>query len=378
MQKNKNNSGITAQYGFQFQKLAFILYMLLEVAPNKTFVYEGMDDIDVNNMIEHKDECVATCRCTGSFNIQVKSGSVTRAVWKRVVENWMLMDNRTAKVLMTENEVDDHFKGDDIVIEIYRDILSGKDKHKNSILNRVYRKFHDSEENQLKSIIRKTIRESKTETMSMQELKHKIDNNFISSYCSDIVIYDLAKKERAKFFRERCISRIDECIEQKNKSIFSYNDFMNIETIAKESISDHRYRIDIAKVRKRKQAEAKKIIKATTLREIEQLRYVHDDDTFIVKQLVNELFYKDFRNIYVGTIENIEISNIEDEAYTNYDDIKENLSFDGTCNSVNLYNKTIRIPLRSSPLLPGGPYSKGCYIFLTSENADENRRISWK
>ena len=48
MQKNKNNSGITAQYGFQFQKLAFILYMLLEVAPNKTFVYEGMDDIDVN------------------------------------------------------------------------------------------------------------------------------------------------------------------------------------------------------------------------------------------------------------------------------------------------------------------------------------------
>lgn len=41
-----NNAGITTQYGFLFQRKAFILFALENAGTKQTFTFEGRDDIE--------------------------------------------------------------------------------------------------------------------------------------------------------------------------------------------------------------------------------------------------------------------------------------------------------------------------------------------
>ena len=42
------NAGITAQYGFLFQRKAFILFALENAGTKQTFTFEGKDDIEIS------------------------------------------------------------------------------------------------------------------------------------------------------------------------------------------------------------------------------------------------------------------------------------------------------------------------------------------
>ena len=68
-------------------------------------------------------------------------------------------------------------------------------------------------------------------------------------------------------------------------------------------------------MRKRKTTVAEQLVNSYTLREVCQLRLVNLNRSFIVKGLVNELLYRDFREDYT-TFENTLISNVEEMAYS--------------------------------------------------------------
>ena len=142
-----NNSGITSQYGFYFQKLVFIWYMVLKVSKTKNFVYEGKEDIDIDknnendNLVSFKDE--------DSKDVQVKSGKVTQLIWAKVVENWIILKNQHQKVLVAENNFEFEKNDDKTIDYILNDIKEGKEKKRTAIsrqtYDNLYSKFGDNE-----------------------------------------------------------------------------------------------------------------------------------------------------------------------------------------------------------------------------------------
>ena len=69
-----NNAGITAQYGFLFQRKAFVLFTLENAGTKETFSFEGNDDIEIST-----DESIYSVKTADSNYIQVKSGIVSES-----------------------------------------------------------------------------------------------------------------------------------------------------------------------------------------------------------------------------------------------------------------------------------------------------------
>ena len=96
-----NDAGITSQYGFLFQKKAFILLSLENIGIKKVFTFEGKDDVEITEA-----ESIYFVKVSDVNYIQVKSGAVSRECFSKVVCNWLLFDKidvHTNVLLFMEN-----------------------------------------------------------------------------------------------------------------------------------------------------------------------------------------------------------------------------------------------------------------------------------
>lgn len=80
-----NESGITSQYGFLFQRKVFVLYVLENMNVKQRFCFEGKDDVEIA-----ADEKIYELDSSESNCVQVKSGQVDQSCFSKVVGNWLL------------------------------------------------------------------------------------------------------------------------------------------------------------------------------------------------------------------------------------------------------------------------------------------------
>ena len=73
-------AGITAQYGLLYQRYAFIKLALDNAGMDRFFVYEGVDDIDIS-----EENRISAVRGYNNQFVQVKSGTVSRDCWAKVI-----------------------------------------------------------------------------------------------------------------------------------------------------------------------------------------------------------------------------------------------------------------------------------------------------
>lgn len=364
-------AGITAQYGFLYQRYAYIKLALEYVGMDRFFVYEGIDDIDISE--EHS---ISAIRDYNNQFVQVKSGTVSRDCWAKVLGNWLLIDDETPTYkIILENALTFDYKDNEVISGVLGYFSAGADKATTSIAYRVYKKFIEgSDVANLKQIIAEMLDRISFEIFSMEQLNASIEEIFKTVYCSDIKEYEMAKICRCERFVEYVNAAIDEAIKKKRSFTLRFVDFMNIVNKVTAEISDRKYTIDIGETRKRKKAEAEQLVSSDTLREVRQLHLVNVDKGFIVKELVKELLYRDFREVY-ATSESTLISNIEETAYSNFEDVKFSLSEDAEPRQVFKETTEKAIPLSivdNSPI-----YRNGCYVYLTRDETDESRQITW-
>ena len=77
-----NNAGITAQYGFLFQRKAFVLFALENTGTKQTFTFEGKDDVEIST-----NECIYSVKTADSNYIQVKSGTVDESCFCKIAQS---------------------------------------------------------------------------------------------------------------------------------------------------------------------------------------------------------------------------------------------------------------------------------------------------
>lgn len=364
-------SGITAQYGFLYQRYAFIKLTLEKAGMNNFFVYEGVDDIDIS-----EESWISAIKEYKKQFVQVKSGLVSRDCWAKVIGNWLLIDDNTPTYrIILENQLTFDFRAHDVIEDVVTYFALGSNKASTSIANKVYKKYiEDGNEAVLKKKIAEMLDQITFEVISMENMYSAIMDTFINIYCSDITQYEVAKKCRCDRFIEYINTKIDEAIKKKRNFTLRFGDFMDVVNKVTAEISDSKYNIDISEMRKRKKSEAEQLVCSDDLREVRQLRLVNPDKGFIVKELVKELLYRDLREVFISSRGTL-ISNIEETAYSNYVDTLYSLPKDAAPREM-FYSTTEKdIPL--SIVDNSSLYRNGCYVYLTSEGADESRQITW-
>ncbi|PEG78877.1 hypothetical protein [Lactobacillus sp. UMNPBX17] len=198
-----NDGGIKAQYGFYFQKLVFVWYMLSNVSRTNNFVYEGKEDIDIDENDE--DTNLVSFKNENLEDIQVKSGKVTRLIWAKVVENWMVLEDQNRKTLVAENDFEYEINSDETINYILKNIKEGKQKKKTAISRQAYDNLNNKfgyNEDQWKKQIQNTVNNAKIIVKSLDEVEKEIENTYKADYCSDICTYEEAKNLRVDLFKK--------------------------------------------------------------------------------------------------------------------------------------------------------------------------------
>lgn len=366
--------GIKSQYGFLFQRYAFILNVINNASMNIYFTYEGIDDIDVSDA--DKEGTLAMAAASNHKYIQVKSGTVNKNCWSKVIGNWILTENYQEAdfTLLCENVLNFNVNDDDVIESVYGYFEKGASGNARSIARRVNDKFFaENDKNSIMEIIRDLSQRCIIMAQSFDEIKKALSETFTDTYCTDVKIYEKAKERRFERFIEYMIAEIDDAMEKKKKYTITFQKLMDIVNKVRTEISDSKYTVETAEIKKRKKKTAENLMKEGKIREIRQLLLVKNDTGFVIGELVKELLYKDFRDVYADG--GIEISNIEDSAHTNYEDAL--LELDENPTPKEIFIKTTRKPIESSIMDNSSIYRNGCCVFLTGDDVNSDLQISW-
>ena len=370
-----NDSGITSQYGFLFQRKVFVLYVLENMNVKQRFCFEGKDDVEVS-----QDEKICELDSASSNCVQVKSGVVDKTCFVKVIGNWLLLESaeRDTYTLFIENKLGFEFIEDEVVDEIIEFAIKGKGRKRTSIANKVYEQYKDDIDNndaaKLRCDIGVILDKIQMDKCSINELDYRLEKIFFDNHCPDIGEYEMAKKKRLEKFIYYINKQIDEAIKEKKAYSLIFSELMRLLILTCDEINDHSYKVDVTLLKTSLEEKAKKIVRERKSREVRQLFLVNEQDTFVVKGIVNELFYIDFREIF-SEQRDIDISNLEEFAKENYEiaryEIGENPE------PKELFERTTNKNLESD-IIPKGPmYRHGCYIYLTGDDVDKKKQIKW-
>lgn len=370
-----NESGITSQYGFLFQRKVFVLYVLENMNIKQRFCFEGKDDVEIT-----ADEKIYELDSSENNCVQVKSGHVDQDCFSKVLGNWLLLDSIIAEhyTLFIENELKFDISVETVIKQMLEFAEKGKTKKKTAIARKVYDLYKDDIENgeahklgeDIKNIIEKMV----IDKCSIDELDTRLETIFFKKYCLDIVDYDIAKKKRLEKFIQDINKQIDEAIKQKKTYSLMFSELMKLIVTVSEEISDKSYNIDTKLFKTVLSEKAKQIVNERKKREVKQLFLVNSQEEFVLRGIVNELFYKDFRDVFAEK-RAMDISNLEVFAKENYDIAKDELGIGYTPKE--LYDRTTAMSI-DSEIIPRGPmYKSGCYIYLTGDEIDEDLQIDW-
>lgn len=208
-----DNSGIISQYGFEFQKLVFIYYAI-KMNNTDSSIYEGQDDVEIE-----EEKALAKFQ-TGHIFCQVKSGTITSAVYEKILLNWLLKIEQAEKFICISEK--DFSIPDESFIESFSKKVLESEQKKNALISRVKNKYTTQKNAvDLKSDIKKLLKEAEFVCKSIDTLIEESIRTFAESYCSDT---DSTVIHRERFLK-LCGSihkNISQAILKKDKYVLPY------------------------------------------------------------------------------------------------------------------------------------------------------------
>lgn len=367
------NFGITSQYGFLYQRMVFVHSILKNIARDYIFVFEGKDDIEIS-----QNDQLSSININQNSYIQVKSGVVDQHCFCKVVCNWLLLtaDNDAQYQLILENELTFNLSIDQQVDLIYNYIIDGKNKKKSSIARKTYDLFTSYDTTSIKSAIKSILTSYQKSVVTVATLENEMFEVFKKDYCNDIKAYDMAIEKRLTRFVQQINNDIDDSIKNKKACTLIYSQIISKIQKTCEEISDTKYNIDTFALKKSLIPKATELVKEKNTREVRQLFLVDSTTNFVVDNIVNELIYKDFRDVYSAQ-KDIDIINIEANAAENFRDACFELTDEEKQVPKKVYLATTNKSISSNFMMDSTIYRKGCYIYLTGDDIDDEKLITW-
>lgn len=364
-------SGKYTELGMDYQKRVLMYCSICLSNSYNEFHYEGEDDIDCINVNDGR-----------KLFIQAKSGSPSFEEKKNIFYKWIELkptNNCLFEIYSLKNSKYDLSK---IKKEVLKDLENALERANSSNVKKAY----------LSCVVNGTYNKEKAEEYFDIISGHFNCHTKITEEVLDKNIFDFYKK--TKIHDDKFVdSQIEKHIEYITKEYlaFIHNSIQDAATtnspiIVDASIVDRW--IDGAKQTyginryNRRQFEFKNNLNDyfdDSKREISQLKLLGIPDGIIADSLINEVFYKDFRDYYLNVDQN-DIDSIENKAFRNYliETVGMNLNNKEDCVELfkKVYEKKIDDPLIIA-MADAMFCSSGCYIYLTSEEAKPDKQITW-
>lgn len=369
----KFDPGRVAQHGFEYQK--FVYYYLISSFKTKydKYYYEGKEDIHFeSSKTEEKLKLF----------VQVKTANLALKEKKKILIKWLSIGEIADKYILfceKNNDYDISLIADD-VIEIIKNAKEDSDLSNANIAYKKYISNGGFDEIKLRSDI-KLIKDnlSKMDIKSVETMFSELRGQMKEEAENDSVI-DSTLESRIYYILTKILSKIhNEYVDDMNSAVeITYNEYMNYYIEARNTYPYDFFDNDYTALKK--SVDVSTLID-DNLREVRQLKILNLSDGHIIQQIINEIFYKEFRKFYFDINLSNEIENVEEIAFQNNTGVVERAKANGQINPTNIYfdtvEKTINHPLITK--MKGADFcSKGCYIYLTSDEADKSKQISWE
>ncbi|MFW3343027.1 hypothetical protein [Aliarcobacter butzleri] len=380
MSTQNNDSGLISLSGFAFQIKVLILY-ITALDLNRQVEFETFEDVVeskesvTEDFFDNKSEYFNTIHRDkeGSQAIQVKRTKLVHSNLRKVLFNWLLLEEREnidKYILITDAEYDNRDILFDIPVKNLYDDVMKSDSKANALISLVKNKFTSFESFKEKYELIK----SKYQFISIENIDNdiffKLENHFHKGGISEIK-YNLRVKE----LMNTITSNVMESVFNKKSYICNKKDFMTlIERISTRITKDEYKPESFSSFSKREFIDLNdsNICKS---REYIQLTHCNISQKRIEKYLLYKQYYQSYKyNLLLdNSLELIE--DLESRTYDNFCDAIESLKIENKDIPLNRLNRTKE---------KGNSYSynedikSGSCIYLTKENTDIDLLISWK
>ena len=358
------DGGINSQFGFEYQKTVFLNVMLKNMASGVKFGYEYLDDLSFST-----DDNLTGTRINNSILIQCKTGEVKFETLIHVFSNWLAINLQSEYYLYSEKVIT--CKKDFPAIlrklcNMVKEYEITSKSNKNSILYKVKSKYNlltsFSDLLNLARDLKKIYSSHRIVENDYDSLENECREVFIEKECKGL-LYDSPKNKRYESFSDKIFLKIRESILKRESFDFDFTDYSRLKEDVCQRINDNKYELDFFTFKKGKEGLLDEL-KQT--REGVFLSKIYFNDELIAKLLISKLYYQDMRNFYIDAKKDNDVFTAEDSAHTNY--LEE---FEDDNNFKNVFKKTIDKKIESK-IIVNQTYNKGCYIYLSSDDALSN------
>lgn len=339
------NSGVYSQYGFEFQKIAFIYHILnnSDYLSGVVYIYETDDDIKIVN----KDITLLVQCKTSASQIPTNIIDKTFKYWADYYNKHQ--DKNISFILHTDNNFE---------IDEAKERIKNSNLYNTETINYIFKnfKYEQTTEDDLFNNIKILLCNKFFKSVTNDNIKNDITNDFI-----DYTLSLLSKKilNSKKDENEHGELYIDDFIEIISRLKDYKNNFnTNIDRKIKE------FNNDIIE-----------LLESDIKEEVIQLRKANLSDSMIKKYLGYMMIYEYIKSNY-DDIEQKSFNNNERQAFDNYEKV---LYIDKPKFSHELFSKTIDKIVNITRVAPeiNQFVSDGCYIYLTKEDTPDDRKITW-
>lgn len=371
-----NTAGINSLRGFSYQIKVFVL-SLAKIKNGEQVEYETIDDVNIKtiNPLNFDEKCEGIINSTGcggtNCAIQVKRTTISGESAKKILFNWLLLEAR-GTVQEYRLFVDTSYGNEDIIFAHDKDKLFDevkKTKARSDALIAQVKSIYGTDKENFKKTIQKI--KDNHKFISSENIDDEILDAYTDIFIRDGVvdsIYELRIMELFNFI----VKGIFASVEKREPFICDYLTFRREAENICERIKNERIDIDYGCYIK---ANPVCVEDFSETREYIQLNYCELSETNILTYLRHKQYYQQYRMMNLGNgridlVDNIELTSVE-----NFGMVKEILQQEYRDIPRNRLNETKKMENSYSN---STQIKYGSLIYLTREDVDEERQISWK
>jgi hypothetical protein len=374
MDYKPDNSGIRSLEGFSFQIKVFCCFAS-KLQEGQQIEFEAIDDIAKceSATIMNIDDIDAKILSPVYEAIQVKHTKLTKSLAKKVLLNWIQIENsqyhvsKYILILDSKNGNTDEIKNIDIDNFINEIMKSKLKEHAN--ISKVKRIFESKSDVERKDIIKKVLDKYELQDKDIgQYLTNSFKDIFLKS-ANEVVFY-----QRVEDFIKEITYKILKSVNTLQPYSLNYENFQKICENIHQKISEKIYMPEYSVFRNNNTIDLNNTVISKS-REYRQLSYCDLSESNMRNYLLNELYYRKVRSEYLEDCMESRCETIEITAYENFESVKDDLKcskedtpknrLKGTVEKENSYAENVQI-------------KKGVCIHLTADSVEDKIKISWK
>lgn len=373
-----DKSGIDSLGGFSYQIRVFAYYMFSMKADEEAG-FEVHEDVSLRKLsseeIDDNEDCFKNSiyNSNGLRAIQVKRTKVNAEVSKKILLNWMLLENSGCNVVEYTLFTDEAYNNADLIFGISADSLYEEvvntTKTKKSIIGKVKECFLNQKEQFVQ--VYDSIKD-KYKFISTKDIDGLIKNE-----CDVIFkragVKNITYINRVKEMLKHITCQILDKVNRKQPYRISYSEMMSYAEDVCQRFTDEEINPSYSEFKKLNKVDLKDLDVAKS-REYKQLVACNLSESLIKRHLQYRNYYWNMCFNFMEMNKLQVIDDIEETTYDNFEDAKIMLQNEGKDIP---YNRLEETKKRSNSYAKNEQIKFGSGIYLTREE-EEKHKISWE